>query len=244
MNFRAMLPQMQQISPQQRGPGDPIHSRDAIFVPSEMGLLAAVSVALKTGRSIVVKSGDYELQAPLVVHGKLAVRGEGGPVRVLGTCVLGGAGGHVKGVSFVGQGDDAVRVESGTWSFHNCTMACTPSSARSCSALWVAGGQVSLFGCSIFGCGEATNGLVGCGDAKLHADMCQISEARFGAGAADSSLVELKGCEIFSNRAAFTAGPRPSGATLRVLDCNVHDNCRAWNDKFRPEVIAQRNTGF
>jgi hypothetical protein len=74
--------------------------------------------------------------------------------------------------------------------------------------------------------------------------MCKMSGARFGAGAADSSSLELKGCEVFANGAAFVAGARPHGATLRVIDCNIHSNSRTWHDKFRPEIIKQRNAGF
>jgi hypothetical protein len=101
-NFHSLLPSVYRTAPANA------RARDVIVVPEEMGLVRAVAAALETGKGVVVKAGDYELQSPLVVRGKLTVRAEG-PVRILGTCVLGGSG-HVKGLSFVGQGDDALRV--------------------------------------------------------------------------------------------------------------------------------------
>ena len=83
----------------------------------------------------------------MVVRGKLNLRADaGGAVRVFGTWVLGacdnGAGGHIKGVTFEGQGEDSIRVEGGTWSFHNCIICCNPSPSLSCSALLVQSGKV------------------------------------------------------------------------------------------------------
>jgi hypothetical protein len=165
-----------------------VRSHDTIVVPEDMVLERAVASALHTGQSVVMKAGEYQLRTPLVIRGKLNIRSDGGLVSILGTCVLAGgagAGGHIKGISFVGQGDDSIRVESGTWSFHNCSMGCSYS-ARSSSALWVAGGKVSLFACVV---GQATNGIAACGSAVVEAEMSKISGAHFGAGAADSASV-------------------------------------------------------
>ena len=165
-----------------------VRSHDTIIVPEDMVLERAVASALHTGQSVVMKAGEYQLRTPLVIRGKLNIRSDGGLVSILGTCVLAGgagAGGHIKGFSFVGQGDDSIRVESGTWSFHNCSMGCSYS-ARSSSALWVAGGKVSLFACVV---GQATNGIAACGSAVVEAEMSKISGAHFGAGAADSASV-------------------------------------------------------
>jgi len=81
-------------------------ARDFITVPDEMCLERAVSIAPQSGQAVVLKPGDYCLEAPLVVCGKLNMRAEGGIARIHGTCVFcgSGAGGHVKGVAFCSQG--------------------------------------------------------------------------------------------------------------------------------------------
>jgi hypothetical protein len=133
--------------------------------------------------------------------------------------------------------------EGGTWVFGNCNMSCDESSAaRSCCALWVASGKVSLFECLI-GQG-AMNALAACGDAVVEADMCKIAGSVFGAGAADHASLDLKGCEVFNNQSAFVAGPRPGDAILTVLDSNIYGNAQEWNDKSRPKIVKERNTGF
>ena len=229
--------------------------REFIVVPEDMSLERAVAAGIQTGQHVVVKPGEYNLSATLCVPGRLNLRadanGAGGEVRILGTCVFtgphasGGTGGHVKGIAFVGYGGDCIRVEGGVWSFHNCSFECTLSPVRlSSSALWVSCGKVSLFACTV---GQAaTNGIVACGNAAVEADMCKISGAIFGVGCADSALLELKGCDVFGNSSAFSAGARPFNSSLRVLDCTVHDNKTIWwNDKFRPQQVkSARNTGF
>ena len=82
----------------------------SILVPEDMSLERAVVIASESGQAVVLRPGDHVLETPLLVRGKVAIRAEGGVARILGTTVFGSGSGHVKGLTFVGQGDDSIRV--------------------------------------------------------------------------------------------------------------------------------------
>ena len=108
-DFLALLPQHVRCvssAEQQRA-----RTRDwSILVPEDMSLERAVVIASESGQAVVLRPGDHVLETPLLVRGKVAIRAEGGVARILGTTVFGSGSGHVKGLTFVGQGDDSIRV--------------------------------------------------------------------------------------------------------------------------------------